>query len=73
MRRPQSSGSGFYQTLLHKNGVGKKHQKKSKLQMARGATLKGHHEAPHPSAQSIRSDSVGTVSLLHMNLLPLSF
>lgn len=42
-------------------------------EMARGATLKGHHEAPHPSAQSIRSDSVGTVSLLHMNLLPLSF
>lgn len=38
-------------------------------EMAKGATPQGHHEAPHPSAQSIRSDSVGTVSLLVSLLL----
>lgn len=36
MRQPPNSGSGFYQTLSHKNGVGKKHQKKSKLQSGDG-------------------------------------
>lgn len=38
-------------------------------EMAKGATPQGHREAPHPSAQSIRSDSVGTVSLLASLLL----
>lgn len=38
-------------------------------EMAKRETPQGHREAPHPSAQSIRSDSVGTVSLLASLLL----